>query len=282
MNTKHFIERAEVAVRARVGLPGPWVHRAVLGRDLVVRSGTFAEPLIEDYDDAWMFACAQHATTVLDVGANVGQSAILMMLAGASEVVLVEANPQALSTAAENLIRNRMSMACRFVCAFAAERSNEMVEFWSIGTGAASSMYQQHAKTASRSGTATKVPTITLDELSARYGMVPDLVKVDVEGAESKVLAGASDLASKMRTRLLVEMHSPPELPMSENANLVLSWCTDVGYAAWYLDKECSLTTAAQIEQRGRCHLLLQPKAWPYPEWLRGIRQSARLPISSL
>jgi len=59
---------------------------------------------------------------------------------------------------------------------------------------------------------------------------------------------------------------------------MALDWCKDLGYSAWYLKTEERLESPETIAHRGRCHLLLQPKAWGYPEWLRGIKQSSPLP----
>ena len=70
-------------------------------------------------------------------------------------------------------------------------------------------------------------------------------------------------------------MHSPPELPMVRNAELVLAWAREVGYAAWYLSEARRIESPDPIKHRGRCHLLLQPTTWPYPAWLAGIAQSA-------
>lgn len=56
-----------------------------------------------------------------------------------------------------------------------------------------------------------------------------------------------------------------------------MSWCRQLGYQAWYLAKGERLDSPAQTQHRGRCHLLLQPASWPYPECLVGIKQSATL-----
>jgi hypothetical protein len=100
---------------------------------------------------------------------------------------------------------------------------------------------------------------------------------VDVEGAESKVLEGCQRIARQGRTRFLVEMHSNDELAMTENARLILAWCEQLDYAAWYLKIHEELTTPEQLQDRGRCHLLLQPAGWDYPDWLKGIEQGASL-----
>ena len=274
-----LLRRIESSVRSRLGLPFPWVQSRLLGRQLTLREGTIRDDI--DYDDAWFHACARHAEVVFDVGANVGQSALIAMLNPAvRQVVLVEANWAALSVAAENLIRNDLAERARFVCAFADEAANRTVQFWTVGTGAAGSMFEGHAATAASAGSSRQVPTTTLDDIGTLYGVVPDLVKIDVEGAEAKVLAGHKIGAVKNRTRYLVEMHSMRELTMADNATRVLDWCASVGHSAWYLSEGTKLTSPSTIAHRGRCHLLLQPAAWPYPEWLAKIPQSAPLPDS--
>jgi FkbM family methyltransferase len=50
------------------------------------------------------------------------------------------------------------------------------------------------------------VPSVSVDELARRYGP-PDVLFVDVEGFESKVLRGATDTLSRYRPDCFFEMH---------------------------------------------------------------------------
>ncbi len=263
------------AVVGRLSGMQPRVESAnLLGHPLSLVRGSIRET--SDYDDAWFLACALRSEVIFDVGANQGHMAVLALLCpGVREIVLLEPNPDALAIAAENLIRNQLSQRARFLCAFVSDRSGDTARLWTVGPGAAGSMYAGHATTASRAGRSIQVPTTTLDDLVKSNGAAPDLVKIDVEGAEGLVLAGAKQCASRNRSRFLVEMHSNPELTMVANASGVLGWCEEVGYAAWYLAQGSRLTDPTPIGHRGRCHLLLQPRAWAYPGWLVGIAQGA-------
>jgi len=259
------------------GLPPRVEARRLLGRPLRLVEDTVR--VLADYDDAWFVACAGHSETVFDVGANRGYMAMLALLSpGVKQVVLFEPNPEALLIAAENAIRNQLSARARFVCAFVADVGGQTARLWTVGSGAAGSMYAGHAVTASRAGRSIDVPTVTLDEACEAYAAEPDLVKIDVEGAEAQVLEGARTLASRGRSRFLVEMHSNPELTITANAATVMRWCESQGYAAWYLARHARMTDPDQVKDRGRCHFLLQPAGWPYPSWLRDIQQSAALP----
>lgn len=276
-----IVVRGADAVRRLSGIAPRIEKHSLLGRPLdVVQDSVRLRP---DYDDAWFVACARRSESIFDVGANSGYTAVLAMLCpGVREVVLFEPSPDALLIAAQNLIRNQLCARARFVCAFVSDRGGETAQFWTVGAGAAGSMYAGHALTASRAGSSIDVPTITLDEACDAYATEPDLVKIDVEGAEAQVLGGARKLAARGRTRFLVEMHSNPELTMAANAATALSWCDASGYAAWYLARHARLSEPEQIQARGRCHLLLQPADWPYPSWLTDIGQSASLPDGPL
>lgn len=252
------------------------IDEMLLGEKYKVLRGTFKDK--PDYDDGWIFALAQEAKTVFDVGSNIGQAAMLIMHSmKVEEIVLIDPNPSALAMAATNLIVNGRSSNARFVCAFASEESGENVEFFTIGVGAAGSMYSGHAKTASKVHASYSVPTITLDGLSQKYALIPDLIKIDTEGAESQVLNGAVDIAQHQKTKFLVEMHSQPELGMVENATKVLDWCQVNHYQSWYLKEKQRLTDPAQIAHRGRCHLLLIPINESFPRYLIPIKQGERL-----
>ncbi len=68
--------------------------------------------------------------------------------------------------------------------------------------------------------------------------VIPDLVKIDVEGPEAIVLQGANRLAVKGHTKFFLEMHSNRSLPMVENAQMIIDWCKDHHYQAWYLKRK--------------------------------------------
>jgi hypothetical protein len=137
-------------------------------------------------------------------------------------------------------------------------------------------MYASHAGTAKKMNASFSVSTTTVDALVEANQIVPDLVKIDVEGAEIKVLSGSEKLAAQQKTRFFVEVHSSP-ISMHDNAIKIIDWCHDNDYHAWYLKEKVLLMDPNQIAHRGRCHLLLLPKDESFPEYLLPLKQGARL-----
>lgn len=267
--------KAQTAYRRLVGLPSPWVMAQLGGKTFCVREGAVRVP---EYDDAWMLACALRAKQVFDIGSNIGQAALIMLLSPSVEqITLVEPNPSALIIAAENLILNGLVSRARFVAAFADHKDDDEVTLWTLETGAAGSIYPERAVSARRHNTSIRVPTITLDTLIAKYG-VPDLVKLDVEGAEMRALQGAAKLAQGGQTRFLVEMHMIPNMTMMQHFILLLKWCASVGYSAWFLPTHQRLPL--QNIPDARCHVMLQPEGWLYPDWLAEIPMNAQVDLA--
>ncbi len=98
---------------------------------------------------------------------------------------------------------------------------------------------------------------------------MPNFIKIEVEGAEGLVLQGGKNLAKQTKIKFLVEMHSNADLTMEDNANLILKWCSEVGYKAYYMKTKEEIETADAIKNRGRCHLLLLEKTVDFPEYLK-------------
>lgn len=255
----------------------PYVIVNFLGKELRVLKGTLR--LQVDKDDAWFAYLAKHARVLFDIGANVGYTALLANLYGSPKaIVLVDANLEALSTAVKNLAANNMSLNCRFHQSFVSSNDTERVKFFTVGTGAAGSMYRSHAKTAAAIDSYVYVETVSLNTLCDRTDLWPDLVKIDVEGAESLVLEGAEKLAELASAFFFVEMHSTMELPMIENAKRVLDWCERMNYKAYYLKEHELLERPEVIAHRGKCHLLLLPIQASYPSGLKSIQEGQDLP----
>jgi FkbM family methyltransferase len=71
----------------------------------------------------------------------------------------------------------------------------------------ASVFQEKHQSLLANNTTGTLEIMLTLDTFSELYQVAPDCIKVDVEGAEYKVLQGASNVIDKHRPTLFLEVH---------------------------------------------------------------------------
>lgn len=232
-----------------------------------------------DQDDAWFFYLAQHHNTIFDIGCNVGYTALLAMIQKSDRpYLLVDPNPTALNQAQLNLISNNMGFKAQYFSGFVSDKQDDTVKFYTIGAGAAGSMFASHAESAAVVNSFTQVKTVTLDFLYQYYNLAPDLVKIDVEGAETMVMKGAAILAKETQCTFFVEMHTVENLGMEQAGQLMIDWCLANQYRAWYLTDAVEFNAAEMIKTRGKCHLLLLPKKKDYPDYLKEISQNAPLP----
>ena len=248
---------------------------AFLGHTYFLSKGAFLRA--NEKDDGWLYSLGRHKKNILDIGCNIGQSTLLLLLGTNNRIICVDPNPKALSRCAENLIYNNLGPQANFINAFVSDKVGESIQFYSSLTDAAGSMFSTFAKTSSSIGKSTWVNQVTVDAICQSNNFVPDLIKIDVEGAEHLVLKGISTVLEKAKPFIFVEMHSGTGLSIVDNTNLVMEWCKDNKYEPYYLKNHAKLHTTETVKHRGRYHLLLLPEGEPYPEYLNQIPENFNL-----
>jgi FkbM family methyltransferase len=76
----------------------------------------------------------------------------------------------------------------------------------------------------------------TLDQLFSQNGLLPDLIKIDVEGYETSVLKGAQEILSKKRCPILCELHPGYWKAMTLYAENFIQITGDLGYHIFELN----------------------------------------------
>ena len=267
-----MLEKALRAFKSHLRLGSSVARHSLLGKQISVRRGVVRDKA--DYDDGWLYLLIHQSRNFLDVGCNNGTELLVSALDDpARPMVAIDANAKALAIAAETLILNGLSGRTLFLLAFVGASDTEEIEFYTVGSGAAGSRYSSHARSARNSRSHFQIRSRTLDAIAEQGSFEIDLIKIDVEGAEHDVLAGACRLCSRRRPRIIVEMHALAERSMAENGESVLSWCREVGYDAYYLSEHLKVESSKGFAHRGRCHLLLLPAGARYPDDLARIPQ---------
>ncbi|MFV0294874.1 MAG: FkbM family methyltransferase [Hyphomicrobiaceae bacterium] len=143
---------------------------------------------------------------VWDVGANVGVFSLASAARGA-KVLSIEADPFLAGLLRRSLeINARMGLDVRVLCA-AIAHSNGIGELMIAKRGRASNALKA-AKGSDQMGGVRQevtVPLLTMDVLMDG-SFAPDFVKIDVEGAEIMVLAGAEKLLRDIRPVIYIEV----------------------------------------------------------------------------
>ncbi|MFP3172736.1 MAG: FkbM family methyltransferase [Acidilobus sp.] len=135
---------------------------------------------------------------VIDVGANIGDSALYFVLNGARKVIALEPLPNVAKCAEENV---RLSGATDKVKVINAALSDEPVSVPCDYDVSSSGVFS----TLSSSGPC-KVPGVTLDDL---LSMVDDpyLLKMDCEGCEAQVMLGPEREKLRAFEHIILETH---------------------------------------------------------------------------
>jgi FkbM family methyltransferase len=131
------------------------------------------------------------------------------------KVLAVEADPNNLERTRHNVRLNRADNVL-FVNACVSDRDGE-VTFLSCpnsnshlpGTyvGGDRRAYEESVE---RGGVELRVPSVSPDALLARHPLFrPDLIKLDIDGAELFALRAAEQLATQVRPLVLLELHNP-------------------------------------------------------------------------
>jgi FkbM family methyltransferase len=172
--------------------------------------------------------------TLYDVGANIGLISILTALhpSGASvRVHSFEPEPRNFAHLRRNLELNGLGHRVQaHAVALGAEEGEAVLHV----RGAEGEGRHSIATDKGSSGS-IRVPLTTADEFARSIGEPPDIVKIDVEGAEGRVLRGMEDLLQSGRPReLLLEIHAKGDGDRMPDGETIHHWLESRGYVlAW-------------------------------------------------
>jgi FkbM family methyltransferase len=148
----------------------------------------------------------------VDVGANIGDFSIWAAKQGGPDtrVLAVEADPDNLPLLARNLHRHRLDSAVQVAPVAAAAETGTVVLHQGHQSGTSTiSPSEVHEMEHMRPRGTVEIPAKTLDSLLEAAALPRvDVVKIDVEGAEEYVLAGAAKLlATEQPLTILIDLH---------------------------------------------------------------------------
>jgi FkbM family methyltransferase len=120
----------------------------------------------------------------------------------------IEASPNAIARA-QTMTAFNGAAGVRFLNAFVSNQSSRETEFYEVRTqeGMAFSTCAPVILDAYPDSRRLTVPTITIDDYVEREAITPDVIKIDIEGAEYLGLLGMQRLFVRARPVIVIEIH---------------------------------------------------------------------------
>lgn len=157
----------------------------------------------------WLLAKLFPGAVFFDIGANVGYMTLLgsLTVGDKGKVVSFEPVPENVTIIQKQIELNQLKNVSLETCALSDFPGETL---FTVEKNSANSHFRdlplEHART-DELRTIT-VPVATLDSYTDRHGIRPDVIKIDVEGAEFRTLKGAAKTLQMMKPAVLVSTHS--------------------------------------------------------------------------
>lgn len=137
---------------------------------------------------------------VVDIGANIGDSAIYFITRGAKQVIAIEPFPINYKMGEKNVRVNELSDKIKFVHGAVSSKSGEISIDSKIEKGYTSFRLREHMG-------GEKIQTFTLQEIVEQYHIHSGVMKLDCEGCEyDAILTSPNDTLQKF-SYVLIEYH---------------------------------------------------------------------------
>jgi FkbM family methyltransferase len=177
--------------------------------------------------------------TVLDVGGYLGWFTLLAARAVGPQgrVIVVEANPLSQELLERNVERNGFADRVTIHRTAVADEPGSATFYWDASDGSASGLAAPD-----NVGGSYQVPVATIDALLD--GIVPDVVKIDIEGGEVGALAGMRRTlaAAKPGTRLFVELNPGALANAGTSGDALLAELRGAGFRINVIDEAAGST----------------------------------------
>jgi FkbM family methyltransferase len=197
--------------------------------------------------------------TIFDVGGFLGLMT-LFFASRAKHVVTYEPLPESRQKIAKNLELNGFGNVTLRDVALSSEPGDLTLTFDDLMSGGASGDPEISCELAISAAhlRLVTVPVTTIDMEIFSGQPIPDLIKVDVEGMEYKVLCGMSGLLAACKPWVYFELHGTTQEDKQTNAQDVIGTLRDLGYIVYDVERGRDIgrsETVTGIESHvwGRC-----------------------------
>jgi len=193
---------------------------------------------------------------VLDIGGHVGFFALGAALRSGREghVHVFEPTPETIRVLKRHIELNGWTDRITVFPGVMADKDGEMT-FYSHGSSMASSLSRANTVDLNperpKQATVLSVPAVTLDSYCRKNGIRPDVIKIDVEGAELLVLQGGRQTLMQSRPIVLCEVHTRHLANCGGSVEQFDACVRELGYSSQALDTP---------NENGTYHTVLRPR----------------------
>lgn len=173
--------------------------------DLALSKDTYEPHIV-----AWLKQCLKPGDSFWDIGANWGLISLpaAQIVGTSGRVIAVEPSPSNLAWLKRHIALNQCETIVTVLEAAVCEQPGGSVSFSLLNDGRSPSNSLMFSSSVNGESPEVSqqisVPAISLDSLLAEQGRSPKVVKIDVEGAEFKVLKGATKLLNSDSAPILM------------------------------------------------------------------------------
>lgn len=170
------------------------------GRRFLCRPRAEADYLFGTHEPVvtrWLHAHVNGAAIVFDIGAHVGYSTLIMaqLVGDLGQVIAFEPN-----TSNRGMIERNVSLNPDIA-------GRIRVEPFAVSDASGTQLFRAVESTGRLDDQGVPVETLSLDEYVRRTGRRPSLLKMDIEGGETRAFDGMTTLIRESHPVLIVEIH---------------------------------------------------------------------------
>lgn len=174
---------------------------------------------------------------VFDIGAHIGIFALgaAKRVGSRGKVYAFEPSPETTAILRRHVALNEWQDRVEVIGGVVSD-VNGVVPFYTRGTTMAASLGRANVEVLSperfdRSPVEVEASSVTLDQFCAGRSIVPDVVKIDVEGAELLTLRGAHHLLLNESLSILCEVHPQQMQNCGSSLSEMEAYLSSVGYS---------------------------------------------------
>jgi FkbM family methyltransferase len=182
-------------------------------------------------------ASIHEGMTVLDIGAHVGFFALAAAkrVGPMGKVVAFEPSPATLRVLRHHVKLNRWHDRVTVEPSVVSDRAGS-VTFYTFDDSMAASLSKENVEVLNvqrpEHATPVEVPAVTLDDYCRARGLKPNVIKIDVEGAELRVLKGAERLLRESNDLVIwCEVHPRQMENLGDTASELAPFLDALGYS---------------------------------------------------